>query len=175
MWAEMLAAVVVALVMLWLIFQPLLSPATTAAEWIEPEDPDETPRGIALLALKELDLDRETGKLSDEDYRMLQSRYAAEALQALRNEEEETADSQIEALIAGQRARPSPADLPSGHLVCPTCGPRPEADACFCSGCGVVLVQDKACAFCGTAVVPGQKFCGGCGNAIKTSGAPLPV
>ena len=34
----------------------------------EPEDLEETPKGIALAALREIEFDRATGKLSDEDY-----------------------------------------------------------------------------------------------------------
>ena len=41
---------------------------------------------MALLALKEIEFDRETGKLSDEDYEMLKERYSAEALDALAEE-----------------------------------------------------------------------------------------
>src|SRR6058998_3560197 len=52
----------------------------------EGEDPDDdlSPRAVALRALKEIDFDRATGKLSDEDYGTLHARYTAEALDALR-------------------------------------------------------------------------------------------
>ena len=41
----------------------------------EPPDPEETPKGVALAALKEIEFDRETGKLSDEDYAFLKGKY----------------------------------------------------------------------------------------------------
>ena len=53
----------------------------------EPVEPEETPKGVALLALKEIEFDRETGKLSDEDYQFLKDKYTAQALEALRAEE----------------------------------------------------------------------------------------
>jgi hypothetical protein len=72
---------------------------------------------VALTALKEIDFDRETGKLSQADYEFLKAKYTALALEALREEE----------------ARP--AITPT----CVTCGPRPEPDALFCSTCGLRL------------------------------------
>ena len=53
----------------------------------EPTDLEETPKGIALSALKEIEFDQATGKLSDEDYAMLKGKYTAQALQALRAED----------------------------------------------------------------------------------------
>ena len=34
---------------------------------------------------------------------------------------------------------PARAPVPAGGVACPTCGPRPEADARFCSNCGAAL------------------------------------
>jgi ribosomal protein L40E len=67
----------------------------------------------AVDALRELEFDRETGKISDADYGPLKARYTEQALVAMR---------------AG--------DAP----VCERCGPRAEADAEFCSNCGSALV-----------------------------------
>ena len=49
----------------------------------EPLDPEETPKGVALAALKEIEFDRETGKLSDVDYEFLKSKYTGQALEAI--------------------------------------------------------------------------------------------
>ena len=40
-------------------------------------------------------------------------------------------DEELETLIGNYR---------TPHVDCPTCGPRPEADAIYCSGCGKQLV-----------------------------------
>jgi len=175
MLAEALAAVLVALAILWLLFAPLLGSAPREPAWEEPEDPDETPRGIALIALKDLELDRATGKLSDEDYEMLKARYAGEAILALRGEEVRPAVPRmvdVEALVAGRRTVVAAAGnaSPGGARSCPRCGPRPEPDARCCSGCGATLVIDGDCGVCGTMVEPGQRFCGACGRAFAAEG-----
>lgn len=146
MLAEALAAALVGALALWVVLRPLLRPPAAADPVFEPADPEETPRGVALLALKEIEFDRETGKLSDEDYRFLKEKYTAEALEALKAEEGQAqrerqgqgAPDDVEAMIAHRvRAlRSAAASAPSDAPVCPTCGPRPEADAVFCSSCG---------------------------------------
>lgn len=66
-------------------------------------------RTDAIDALREIEFDRATGKLSDSDYDSLKSTYTQRAVDAMR-----TGDA----------------------VVCPRCGPRPEKVAAFCSRCG---------------------------------------
>ena len=68
----------------------------------------------AVEALRELEFDRQTGKISDADYGTLKARYTEQALVVMR---------------AGD-AR-----------VCERCGPRPEREAEFCSKCGAALLS----------------------------------
>jgi hypothetical protein len=84
---EAAAALLLGLGVLWLVFQPLLEPPSREPEFVEPADLEETPRGQALLALKEIEFDLETGKLSEGDYYDLKARYTALALEAMRAEE----------------------------------------------------------------------------------------
>jgi ribosomal protein L40E len=67
----------------------------------------------AVEALRDLEFDRQTGKISDDDYDSLKARYTTQALAAMRA---------------------------SGAAICENCGPRPEADAEYCSRCGAALV-----------------------------------
>ena len=69
---------------------------------------------LAVDALRELEFDRETGKISDSDYEPLKARYTEQALAVMR---------------AGTAS------------VCEKCGPRPERDAEFCSNCGSPLIS----------------------------------
>ena len=66
----------------------------------------------AVDALREIEFDKETGKLSEGDYDALRVSYTERALDELRHGN-----------------RPS----------CAACGPRPENDAIFCSNCGRAL------------------------------------
>jgi double zinc ribbon protein len=175
---EALAAAIVGLMALWLVFQPLIRTARAELPPLEPVDPEETPKGIALTALKEIDFDRETGKLSDADYELLKAKYTAAALDALRVEgavPREESDG-VEAIIAAKvRALRSasavaPSDvsvrLTDSNLSCLSCGPRPEPDAVFCSTCGRPLPGHSACDQCGAALQPDSRFCEACGRQV---------
>ncbi len=145
---ELVAGAAVAIAVLVLVIEPLTRTRTAAAatgqaEATHEDDPfapleeSESPKVQALLALKEIEFDRETGKLSDDDYAHLRARYAQRAMEAIKAEEAvEVAETAVavedpaEALILAARAR---------ARVCPACGPRPETDAAFCSDCGRAL------------------------------------
>lgn len=120
---ELLGALAIAALVLWLVFEPVLGLPRQSPEILEPEAPEETRRGTALLALKEIEFDRETGKLSDRDYDLLKARYSAEALSAIAEEEAVYPDA--------------PSAVPTATILsCESCGPRPEPDAVYCSSCG---------------------------------------
>ena len=61
----------------------------------------------AIDALREIEFDRETGKLSDTDYDSLKASYTQQAISEMR-----------------------------GAVQCQNCGAIPEPDAKFCSRCG---------------------------------------
>lgn len=170
MLGEALAAAVVGVLALWLVFQPLLRPSRAPMRPIEPIDPEETPKGVALTALKEIEFDRETGKLSDADYDLLKAKYTAAALEALRLEsaEGEKTSDDVEVIIAAKvRAlRFASTSTPSDVRSCESCGPRPELDAVFCSSCGRPLPGRSACDQCGAALQPGSRFCEACGRQV---------
>jgi len=114
----------------------------------------------AIDALREIEFDRATGKLSDDDYAELKSRYTARALAAMRARGEGGAGATpadlVKATVLAYRAR-----LKS----CARCGPRPEPDAVYCSNCGSYL--DEKCAGCGRVVEEaGASFCAGCGRQL---------
>jgi rRNA maturation endonuclease Nob1 len=171
---EGLAALLLGLVVLGLVLQPIVRAGRQKPLSTEPVDPEETPKGIALTALKEIEFDRETGKLSDADYEFLKGKYTAAALDALKQEEKGASDD-VEALVAAKvRAlRSAPAatssntsSSPSSERACGTCGPRPEPDAIFCSSCGRRLVSGSACERCGAALAPDSRYCESCGGRV---------
>ncbi len=164
---EAVAAALLGLAGLWLVLQPLLLPGRVPTRLEEPLDPEETPKGIALAALKEIEFDRETGKLSESDYQLLKTKYTSAAIEALRSETAGAADD-VEAMVAA-RVRvlrfAAGSTLP-GAPACSSCGPRPEPDAVFCSECGRRLAAAGRCTSCGAAIVPGSRFCDGCGTQV---------
>ena len=145
---ETIAAVCLGALVLWLILMPLYQPVRAEPDYVEPEDPEETRRGIALIALKEIDFDRATGKLSDADYEFLKGKYTAEALEAIRDETPPAASG----------ATPS--------LRCARCGAHPEPGAKFCTGCGASLSTATACPSCRAPFEPGTRFCTSCGTPV---------
>jgi hypothetical protein len=113
------------------------------------------PEHEAVVALREIEFDRATGKLSDADYDELRTRYTARALEAMRAAGAPVEDA-AEAAVFAYRSR-----LQS----CARCGPRPEPDAAYCSNCGLFL--PGACGSCGAAVTePGAAFCTSCGRQL---------
>jgi hypothetical protein len=122
---EIVGALAIAALVLWVVFG---TPGRDDVFSVipEPDAVEETRRGIALLALKEIEFDRETGKLSDTDYLLLKERYSAEAVQALKAEEP----------IPTAASDPVPAPVSLAATSCPACGPRPEPGAVYCSACG---------------------------------------
>lgn len=134
----------------------------------------------AVAALREIEFDRETGKLSDSDYAELKTRYTREALAELR-----AADAR-DAAVASASAPVSLRDASSvahddadpveaairrardNQRSCDVCGPRPEPDATYCSSCGRYL--PGACGACGTRVdLVGSRFCSGCGDQLAAA------
>lgn len=119
----------------------------------------------AIVALREIEFDRVTGKLSNADYEELKARYTARALQAMRVGAASlepaagstvSADEAIEAAVRAYRER---------MLSCATCGPRPEPDALYCSNCGRYLAG--VCESCGASVTEsGAAFCARCGTTL---------
>ncbi len=174
---EALAAAVLGLAALFLVLQPVMSRRPMTPPAYEPPDPEETPKGVALAALKEIEFDRETGKLSDADYDLLKSKYTRQALEALRAEDRDAAEAgpeagDVEAMIAARvrtlrfAATSPPPGISDSTPTCPSCGPRPEPDAVFCSHCGTRLPLAGTCAGCGAALGPDSRFCEHCGAAV---------
>ena len=111
---------------------------------------------LAIAALREIEFDRATGKLSDADYATLRERYASQALAAMRAGGTGATIQAEDAAEAAVRA------YRSAHPSCGKCGIRPETDAIYCSNCGSYL--PGKCASCGVAVTAaGVRYCIDCG------------
>ena len=132
----------------------------------------------AIDALREIEFDRATGKLSDDDYASLKATYTRSALVELRSRRGEleppVGSAPVVALprpdapsIAGS-VDPAEAAVLRYRAIrrsCEVCGPRPEPDPAFCSSCGKYL--KGACTTCGAAIdAPASRFCANCGGSL---------
>lgn len=135
---EAIASGVVGAALLWLVIQPMVMPQAEVVEPLDLPDPEETPRGQALLALKEIEFDRATGKLSDDDYTSLHARYTTAALVTLANDP--TASDRVEAMIAERSA------IISGKAFCSHCGAKLPTNAKYCAQCGAIVEKREATA-----------------------------
>ncbi len=177
---SLILGTVIALLALSYVLMPLLASTedTQAALARTVRDPalvraEASEDGLAVTALREIEFDRATGKLSDEDYEELKAKYTQIALNEMRVADRErgvlttaevsetqtaadAAEDPVEAAVRAVQAR---------RPKCPSCGPRPESDATYCSGCGHYL--PGACGSCGASVeMPGARFCNSCGAQL---------
>ena len=140
-----------------------------------------TPAGLndeasAIEALREIEFDQATGKLSPEDYATLRANYAPKALAELKARDAGAVSTEAAGVAAreigvgatgGDAAELLIARMRSRTLSCVQCGPRPEGDAVYCSDCGRYL--SPSCLRCGAAVEdPHSRFCAECGSALAT-------
>lgn len=139
-------------------------------------------RESAIDALREIEFDRATGKLSDDDYSALKAEYTRSALVELRAREHVSSETVMSSNGPPEvRVEPSaPNGAPAGvgdaaeqavlryrsvRRTCETCGPRPEPDPAYCSSCGRYL--RVTCAHCGAVVdAPASRFCANCGSSL---------
>lgn len=140
------AGLLIAIVAVLLVLEPVIRAARgeriARSEGLLAEDegdldPTEDRKARALTALREIEFDQATGKLSDEDYAKLYERYSVEAVAALRETEQQHDGNAgktdaVESLIA--RARSS---RRAGPKFCEECGAELEGSRRFCVECGV--------------------------------------
>jgi cytochrome c-type biogenesis protein CcmI len=122
---------------------------------------DEHERALAVQGLRELEFDREMGKLSDADYQSMHKALEDRALTAMAAVENFLLQSDHAANVSKLSAAPlmqaprrtdgapapivrdgSPQSLPSPPpkaRFCPQCGTRTTADSKFCAQCGVAI------------------------------------
>lgn len=86
-------------------------------------------RDAVLSALRDLDFDFKTGKISEEDYQPLRAQLLLEAAKLM--DEEKKEEQQLESLIQSRRN--------SRNVSCPTCGKKIVLGDAFCSSCGTKL------------------------------------
>ncbi len=142
------AGLLIAALAVLLVLEPVLRagagvavrPVAIFSDSDDEDDPVQRRRDRALAALKEIEFDHATAKLSDADYERLRTSYTAEALEALRATDgaaaapagaaAESVEDAVERLIASARAQAK------GKKFCIECGSPLEGSGRFCVECG---------------------------------------
>jgi hypothetical protein len=139
-----LGALLLVGIAVFLILQPVLTGQEAPLESAE-KDPSDAQfrKRVSLLQLRDAEYEYAMGKLSEEDYLTLRKTLSAEALAAIREEEEEASgwdepaadpgDAELEEEIAKVRARLK------GGVFCSECGFPNGPGSRFCSECGSPL------------------------------------
>lgn len=102
-------------------------------------------RDGTYVALKELELDHEMGRLSSGDYQALRDQYRAQAVAIL--QELDACQAEVQAQAAGERAPEQEIEREivarlrgkSSALRCPGCGSAFQPEDRFCRRCGAAL------------------------------------
>lgn len=115
-----------------------------------------------LSALRDLDFDQRTGKITKEDYDILRAELLIRASGELETKKqlEMDLDSKLErAILARKKEKLS-------TKACKKCGKKLNATDLFCSDCGEP--SQPFCQNCGHELQVDDMFCVGCGQSTKS-------
>lgn len=115
-------------------------------------------KAALLVALKDLQSERDSGKLSDSDYDELNARYRSRARVVLKELDAQLAPHRDAAKALLREAPPAAAvtsgasatseanaaPQPSAANACASCGTGNDVDAVFCKKCGARLAQEAS-------------------------------
>ena len=131
---------------------------------------------LCYTAIRDLEFDYQTGKLSDEDFKKLYNLYKSEALRIIQRLEDEktlsteSLESNIERAIERKRKELFHPQEVTGEkpgndtTACPYCGIDNSNEAVFCRECGKRI--GIRCPSCGTVNIIDGKFCRICGKNL---------
>ncbi len=122
-----------------------------------------TPSRVDLLiALRDLDFDHSTGKLSDADYAALRGRLLKQIADLSADaDSNEHLDAEIEAAIQQRRRLKK-----KGAKRCRECGAALQPRDRFCPACGVPVAETRVCDDCGRPYDALDAFCAHCGASL---------
>ncbi len=116
------------------------------------------------VAIKDLDFEHATGKLSTGDYETLKEAYARDAIEVLKDIDEREAQLEATRAAAKKRAGRNASKKKGVGVFCSECGAQLDASDRYCARCG--SSQALICAQCGAEYDRGNQFCSGCGAEL---------
>lgn len=111
----------------------------------------------ALFALRDLEFDYQTEKITEADYRSIRAKLLAQAADSIETRQQE--NDHLEALIQARRT-----NKPT-HPDCPQCGKVFREGDKFCPGCG--QARATQCPDCGHQNRADDEFCSQCGQSLE--------
>ena len=156
-----LGAIVVAFVLL-----PIFSSENPGTRFgldaVEREQVDLSDTKNRLLeSIKDLDFEKDAGKVSDRDYQAARDDYMTQVAAVMARLDE----------LAPEPAKKSGAkksDATGPTLACPSCKETNPQGSKFCLECGTALAAESPqCASCGEPLPTKAKFCVECGTKVK--------
>jgi hypothetical protein len=159
----LLIGIVVALGAVALVLDPVLRPGRArpaAVRAPDEDDPREHRKDLALAALKEIEFDREMGKLDDADYDHMKATYTAEALEAIRAADAAEAPVPLEPALAKRQV---PAGVAAGAGAVDATADDDPAEALISAKRQAARSGRKFCSECGAELEGAGKFCVECG------------
>lgn len=139
------------------VYRPFQGKALRGQERKEAAAQPQARRESLLSAIRDLDFDYKTGKVSEEDYGPLRAQLLVETAGLTRQEQDK--DDQLEALIQSRRTHKTGSN-------CSQCDAPVAPGQHFCSSCGAPL-GSGTCASCGSKIKPGDFFCTSCGKPLE--------
>lgn len=125
-------------------------------------------RDAMYAAIKDLENEYATGKLSETDYRSLRAKYEAKAVALLQDLDRVVATlprAEADDVIEREVARWRRGATKESTRTCPQCSAPYAAEDVFCTKCGAAL-RGARCPTCGMRAAVGDKFCRQCGTAL---------
>jgi len=123
-------------------------------------------RGLAVQGLRELEFDREMGKLEDLDYRDLKRSLEDRALSAMTAIERARGAARASGMrLAARSPRPVPAAVATTPGTGSSPRPQPARRPSRAGGAGQPIVN--FCPQCGVRVAAGYNFCAECGTDLN--------
>lgn len=122
-----------------------------------------------LIALRDLEFDHNTGKVSEEDYLSLRANLLTQIAAAL--EYQEAHNTNLDALLEEKILARRKSKLAARN--CDYCGSVLEASDRICRSCGAPV--DKICSKCGSKIKASDRFCNACGAPVSTQQPATPM
>ncbi len=165
--SSLLLGLTLALVVLPFVLKPFLRRTRLSPASADVAAHPAVTKEAALVALRDLDFDYQTGKVVATDYAPLRRQLLSAAAEAAQREKQARrrtqapvdVDADIEAAVFALRR----GERAAGRR-CPACGHAASPADKFCGRCGASLEQ--VCPNCHAAVGPTDRFCATCGASL---------